>query len=128
LTKKGIIKDVLASGTKKFMGITILKPYTIHRHLDIIDTDIDQYPFAQLYFTGSGGFNSHMRLVALRKGYSLNEYRICDKNTKKTVSEAEIQYKLGKTIFDTEEDIFKFIGIDYVEPELRTTMTLSKII
>ena len=110
------------------MGITILEPYTIHRHLDIIDTDIDQYPFAQLYFTGSGGFNSHMRLLALKKGYSLNEYRICDKITKLPVDTASVQAKIGKTIFDTEEDIFKFIGIDYVEPELRTTLTLSKVI
>ena len=29
------------------------------------------YPFAQLYFTGSGGFNSHMRQLALKKGILL---------------------------------------------------------
>ena len=50
--------------------------------MDIIDTEIEQYPFAQLHFTGSGGFNSHMRLIALKKGYSMNEYCISDKKLK----------------------------------------------
>lgn len=128
LHSKGIIKDVLAAGNKKFMGIARLDGFDLHRHVDIIDTDIGQYPFAQLYFTGSGGFNSHMRLVALKKGYSINEYCISDKKTKKPVSLVEICNKLGKDKFETEEDIFRFIDLDYVEPECRNNATLSKMI
>ena len=115
-------------GKKKFMGITKLDGYTRYRHIDIIDTEIDQYPFAQLYFTGSGGFNSHMRMLALKKGYSMNEYCISDKKTKKPVTKEEIISKLGKEKFETEEDIFKFIDLDYVVPENRNTTTLSKIL
>ncbi len=128
LKEKGIIKEVLASGSKKFMGIAKLEQFSTHRHIDIIDTDIDQYPFAQLYFTGSGGFNSHMRLVTLKRGYSLNEYCISDKKTKKPVTSDEIEEKIGKTTFEKEEDIFKFIDLEYVRPEYRNTITLSKIL
>ena len=40
----------------------------------------------------------------------------------------EIKDKLGKDLFETEEDIFKFINLDYVIPEDRNTTTLSKIL
>ena len=43
-------------------------------HLDIIETTKEDYPFALLYFTGSGPFNVKMRKQALSLGYSLNEY------------------------------------------------------
>ena len=128
LKNRGIIIEVIASGSKKFMGIARLAPFKEYRHIDIIDTDIDQYPFAQLYFTGSGGFNSHMRLVTLKKGYSLNEYCISDKKTKKPVLLAEIRKKLGKDRFEDEKDIFKFIDLEYVTPANRNTITLSKIL
>ncbi len=128
LKKSGIIRDILASGKKKFMGISRLDGYSTHRHIDIIDTDIETYPFAQLYFTGSGGFNSHMRLLALKKGYSLNEYCISDKKTKKAVEKSLIQEKLGKSTIETEHDIFKFLELDYVKPSKRNTLTLSKIL
>lgn len=128
LKSRGIIKEILASGNKKFMGIGILDGFSVHRHIDIIDTDIDQYPFAQLYFTGSGGFNSHMRLLALKKGYSLNEYCISDKKTKKPITAEEIFSKIGKDSFENERDIFAFIDLPYVEPSKRNTITLSKIL
>jgi DNA polymerase beta len=128
LKNRGIIVEVMASGSKKFMGIARLAPFKEYRHIDIIDTDIDQYPFAQLYFTGSGGFNSHMRLITLKKGYSLNEYCISDKKTKKPVLLAEIRKKLGKDRFEDEKDIFKFIDLEYVTPANRNTITLSKIL
>jgi DNA polymerase/3'-5' exonuclease PolX len=128
LKSRKIIKEILASGKKKFMGIALLDGYSVHRHVDIIDTELVQYPFAQLYFTGSGGFNSHMRLIALNKGFSINEYCISDKKTKKPVEPGEIFNKLGKDKFEVEEDIFRFIDIDYVYPKDRNTATLSKMI
>lgn len=128
LKDDGIIREVLASGKKKFMGITKLHSYSKFRHMDIIDTEIEQYPFAQLYFTGSGGFNSHMRLIALKKGYSMNEYCISDKKTKKPIETSVIESKIGKSRFTEESDIFRFLELDYVKPEDRNTTTLSKIL
>ena len=129
LIEIGIIKEVLASGEKKFMGIVKLEKhgYTIARHLDIIDTSTENYPFAVLYFTGSGGFNSMMRGIALMKGYSMNEYCISDKKTKKPIDSSIIKSKIGKEQFETEKDIFKFLDMEYVEPEQRNTVTLNKL-
>ena len=82
------IPSTMASGKKKFMGVVKLvsEGYTKARHLDIIDTDPTHFPFAVLYFTGSGGFNSKMRGEALKLGYSMNEYCLSDKNTKVPIS------------------------------------------
>jgi DNA polymerase beta len=128
LKTDGIVTDILASGKKKFMGISKLEGFTKYRHIDIIDTELETYPFAQLYFTGSGGFNSHMRLLALKKGYSMNEYCLSNKNTKLPVGPEEILNKIGKSAFENEEDIFSFLDIEYVLPENRNTTTLSKIL
>ena len=121
LLKQNIIVDILANGKKKFMGVVKLNinGYNIARHMDIMDTDFKTYPFAILYFTGSGEFNSNMRSIALKKGYSLNEYCISDKNTKKEIDKSIIISKIGKTFFETEKDIFDFLDLEYVYPENR---------
>ena len=128
LTKQGIIQATMASGKKKFMGVVKLvsEGYTKARHLDIIDTDPTHFPFAVLYFTGSGGFNSKMRGEALKLGYSMNEYCLSDKNTKVPISKDVIKSKIGKESFECEEDIFEFLEMDYVSPPNRNTLTLSK--
>lgn len=130
LKKIGIIIETLAGGKKKFMGIARLESegYTIARHVDIIDTSKEQYPFAQLYFTGSGGFNANMRTHALTLGYSLNEYTLSHKDTKKPIDTALIQAKLGKDMIEKERDIFDFLEMDYVDPENRNDITLSKVL
>ena len=109
------------------MGITIIPCGEYHRHMDIIDTDIDNYPFAQLYFTGSGGFNADMRAYALKQGYSLNEYCLSNKDTKVCISSDEISAKIGKPNFTDEKDIFDFLGMKYVVPEKRNVTTISKL-
>ena len=130
LHKAGIIKEILAKGKKKFMGISKLESegFTIARHMDIIDTSKDQYPYAQLYFTGSGGFNSMMRANALKQGYSLNEYTLSHKLTKKPVESSLIMSKIGKDRIIKEQDIFEFLGMEYVAPENRNKVTISKVL
>ena len=126
LHDKGILIEVLANGKKKFMGISKLPHHSTHRHIDIIDTSLREYPFAQLYFTGSAGFNAKMRNIALKKGFSLNEYRLSYKPTKKPVEEEEFMRKLGQFYCKKERDIFRFLDIDYVEPKDRKDVILSK--
>ena len=127
LKKAGIIKDTLADGSKKFMGISKLDNREKFRHIDIIECKKNEYPFAQLYFTGSGGFNAKMRGMALEKGYSMNEYCLSHKSTKKQLSTEEIFSKIGKENFENEKDIFDFLDIEYVPPENRVNLTPSKI-
>jgi len=60
---------------------------------------------ALLYFTGSKNFNIKLRQAAIRKGLKLNEYGI---------------FRKGKFIAGrSEEEMFKALGMPYVEPELR---------
>lgn len=121
LIKIGVIREVLADGNKKFMGITKLSDSHKARHLDLMNTDSETFPFAQLYFTGSGSFNAMMRHNALELGYTLNEYSLRDKITKSPIKNEVILSKIGKDVFETEMDIFKFLDMDYVEPENRET-------
>lgn len=60
---------------------------------------------ALLYFTGSKNFNIKIRRLAIKKGFKVNEYGIF-KNDK---------FIVGKT----EEEVFKLLGLPYIEPELR---------
>lgn len=126
LKQLGIIVETLANGKKKFMGISKIEGGK-NRHIDIIDTTRESYPFGVLYFTGSGGFNTRMRGHALKKGYSINEYGISHKKTKKPVSSEEIMAKIGKPTFKTEKEIFEFIEMEYVHPTKRKGLTLSKV-
>ena len=48
--------EVLATGTKKYNGISKLGSKGIPRRIDIMYTKPEEYPFAILYFTGSGDF------------------------------------------------------------------------
>ena len=57
------------------------------------------------YFTGSKDHNVALRKIAIEKGWKLNEYGL---------------YKGKKQIAGrTEEDLYKALGLRYIEPELR---------
>lgn len=60
---------------------------------------------ALLYFTGSKNFNIKLRQLAIKKGLKINEYGVFRKE----------KFVCGRT----EEEIFKILGMPYIEPELR---------
>lgn len=131
LRKEGYIVETLALGKKKFMGVVnhYDKENGVHRHLDIIETTPAEWPFARLYFTGSGGFNVKMRKHAMDLGYTMNEYsikRIVGKSAK-ALTAAEITEVIGKPQFETERDIFDFLKYEYKEPAERRGFTISKM-
>ena len=101
LIKSKYVVDTLARGDSKFMGICRLPRHKKHRRIDVLVVDPKVYPFALLYFTGSKEHNIYLRKIALKKGYSLNEYGFTP---------------IPKTKFDTESDIYTFLGLKYVEP------------
>jgi DNA polymerase (family 10) len=59
------------------------------------------------YFTGSKAHNVALREYALKKGLSLSEWGIKDVKTQKL------------KVFESEKDFYKYIGLEYIEPELR---------
>ena len=84
-------------------------------------TDPKTYPFAILYFTGSGSFNIEMRKIAANKGYRLNEHHIVEAPKYTGLKGKEID-----AVFKSEKDIFDFLNIPYIEPKERTRENLLK--
>ena len=73
-----------------------------------------QYPFAIAYFTGSKEHNVAMRSRALKRGYTLNEYRLAPVEARKKSSNP-----LKVNEFHEESDIYRALDLDYVPPALR---------
>ena len=107
LEEAGYIKEILALGEHKCMAIS--KTDVVARRLDLLMTPDEEYAYALLYFTGSDRFNVAFRQYAIDKGYSLNEHTL----TKIKDDAKEIPY------MESEKDIFKFIGLRYIEPSKR---------
>jgi len=118
LIQDNFILDILAKGTKKFMAFSKITKDGFTCRLDILYTPIKEYPFAKLYFTGSKDFNIKMRNKANKMNLTLNEHGLynIENNIKK--SKIKKTTKIDK-IFNTEKDIFKFLNIEYLEPENR---------
>ena len=69
------------------------------------------YPFALLYFTGSKKTNTFMRNQAIKLGFKLNEYSLINTDTSNN-SDSNIY-------LNSEEEIFKFLKLDYIKPQNR---------
>ena len=94
------VTDVLVKGSTK----------TSVRVEDGLQVDLriirpDQYGAALMYFTGSKEHNIRMRERAIRHGMRLNEYGLVKGDT--TVAG------------ETEEEVFKALGLAWIPPELR---------
>lgn len=76
-----------------------------------IDADLRVVPdnsfgAAVQYFTGDKQHNIHVRTIAIKKGYKLNEFGL---------------FRGNKNIAcETEEEIYKKLGMDLMPPEIRT--------
>jgi DNA polymerase (family X) len=90
-----------------------------------------EYPFALNYFTGNKEHNIEMRNRALKRGWTLNEYRVApvppDPKTKKvrtlhgessTVKAVRRSTIKIPTVRD-ETDLYRALGLDFIPPELR---------
>ena len=96
------VAQVLAKGTTKS---SVLLNDNLQVDLRVVEEK--SFGAALQYFTGSKDHNVILRGLAIKKGFKLNEYGLFDKTTEKYIS--------GKT----EEEIYKKIGLQYIEPELR---------
>lgn len=74
--------------------------------IDIIVVPEESFFNGLLHFTGSGLFNQKMRNIAKSKNMKLNEYFLINENNEKMKIKSE-------------KDIFKYLDMDYVEPENR---------
>lgn len=120
LEKIEYIVDSYAKGITKFMGVCRL-PDLLIRRIDIVQTTIHEYPFAILYFTGSGDYNRMVRAKANEMGYTLNEHGIqpFSDGEKQEMYPKEYESFLKKYKLDSEKNIVEFLGLPYLEPHLR---------
>jgi DNA polymerase (family 10) len=94
------VKEVLASGETK--ASVIVEGGT---QIDLRVVEEDSYGAALQYFTGSKGHNIHLRGIAKAKGLKINEYGV---------------FKGKRKIAGKEEkDVYRVLGMDWMEPELR---------
>lgn len=106
---KILVDNLTEQGKTKYMGICKLVSRSKGRRIDIRFMPYKCKASALLYFTGSGNFNKNMRLDAKKKGYLINEYGLFKISKKEN--------KLIET--EKEEDIFKELDMEYIEPQNR---------
>lgn len=102
--KFAAVKRILAQGQTKASVLT-----TENIQVDLRVVDSKSFGAALLYFTGSKDFNIRLRQMALKKGLKVNEYGVF------SLKSGKEKFVAGKT----EEEIFKLLGLEYIEPELR---------
>ena len=101
-----LVDNLTEKITTKYMGFCCYKNNPIRR-IDIRFVNYKYYYSALLYFTGPADFNRNMRNSAKKLDYKLSEYGL--KNIKNGTCEK----------ITSEEDIFKILNLDYVEPTKR---------
>lgn len=102
-TLQSIFPDLKLLGSGETKISFMLLPQNLQ--VDVRLVPLKNYGAALLYFTGSKDFNVNMRRVAIGQGCLLNEYALM---------------KAGEVVAsETEQAIFKALGMEYVEPEKR---------
>lgn len=116
LIKRNIIIEVLSRGSSKCLVIGRIGEGAVARRIDFLFSSAEEYPFSILYFTGSKTFNTVMREHALKKGFTMNEHRIKLKTCEPVNphNECAVTHK-----FESEQDIFAFLGLQYIKPAER---------
>jgi len=74
-----------------------------------------EFPYALMYFTGSKEHNIVMRQRAIERGLRLNEYGLFR-------SKEETRDPKRLVVCQTEEEIYRELGLNYIPPELREDM------
>jgi DNA polymerase (family 10) len=96
------VSRVLAKGPTKCTVVL-----NNNRQADVRVLPDREFGAALQYFTGGLEHNVALRRIAIEKGYKLNEYGLFNRKTNAFVA--------GKT----EEEVYKKLGLRYIEPELR---------
>lgn len=102
-----LVESVMASGATK---TSVRLKGGLQADLRVVSDH--QYPFALNYFTGCKEHNIALRGRALDRGWTLNEYRLGP------VEGGRVEPQPIPPIAE-ERDLYRALGLDYVEPELR---------
>lgn len=101
----GVTKVLAAGDTKGSVLIEWRAGGTIQADLRVVPED--SFGAAWQYFTGSKEHNVRLRQLAVKRGWSLNEYALSDAKTEKVIAAR------------TEEEIYGALDLPWIPPELR---------
>src|SRR5881296_2337723 len=76
-----------------------------------------EYPFALAYFTGNKEHNIELRSRALKRGWTLNEYRLAPLPVDAKAKKKKPANKIPKV--RDEADLYRAVDLDFIPPELR---------
>lgn len=99
------VARVMSRGSTKS---TVFLKEGLDADLRVVDPDV--FGAALHYFTGSKDHNVHMRKLGIRKGLTISEYGVYHGTAK---------HKGKLLAARTEEEVFRAVGLPYIEPELR---------
>ncbi len=102
ITKMREVESVIVKGPTK----TSVR-LSIGLNCDFRLVERSSFGAAVQYFTGNKDHNIKLREIAIRKGYKLNEYGLFDRRNRNVLSGGG------------EEEIYKRLGMDCMEPEMR---------
>jgi DNA polymerase (family 10) len=114
-TKFPEVTRILGEGTTKASVLT-----TGGLQVDLRIVPLENFGAALLYFTGSKEHGVKIRGLALEKEMTLNEWGLYSlKNHEKAEKKTGFPPKLKPLASRTESDVYKKLGMIYVEPEMR---------
>jgi DNA polymerase (family 10) len=109
-TNAGFVMEVLAAGPTK--GSAIIQTQSTPVHVDVRVVPEKSFGAAAQYFTGSQQHNVRLREIAVKKKLKLNEYGLFSVRSPKDKADKMVAGA-------TEEEIYKKLGLDYIQPVLR---------
>ena len=84
---------------------------------DLRVVSAEEYPFALNYFTGNKEHNIEMRDRALKRGWTLNEYRLAPLPADPKTPKKRSATKIPKV--HDEAELYRALDLDFIPPELR---------
>ncbi|CAL1518872.1 DNA polymerase III [Chitinophaga sp. MM2321] len=110
VARMGLTERIIAAG-KNRICIVLHNQLLVYFYL----TDEKHYGAALLYYTGSKSYNVFMENMATNKGYRLTPDGLYDVKNNQYIAT------------DKEEEIFQYMLLDYVTPELREEQAIPNI-
>jgi len=103
----GVVRVQAAGDTKGSVVVRLEEEQERDIQVDLRVVPEESFGAAWMYFTGSKEHNIRLRELALKHGWTLNEYALSQLNSGKVIASR------------TEEEIYEKLGLPWIPPELR---------
>jgi len=99
-------------GGETYLGVCYHKGF--HRRIDFKICDRERFGPLTIYYTGGDYFNRSMRIEAEKQGYNLDNFGLYP-----VIRVGDTKHSLQLIPCYTEHDVFRILGLKYVQPEFR---------